>query len=48
MPVVFPKLYGAGRGYYNGLGHQVRVIGTDTGPAAKLMRRGLIQAARKG
>jgi uncharacterized protein len=44
MPVVFTKLYGAGRIYYNALGHQAEVIGS--GPAAELMRRGLIWAAR--
>jgi len=46
MPVVFTKFYGAGRVYYNALGHKADVIGT--GPAAELMRRGLIWAARKG
>ncbi len=42
MPVVFTKFYGAGRVYYNALGHKAQVIGT--GPAAELMRRGLIWA----
>ncbi|CAN1572354.1 ThuA-like domain containing protein [Paracoccaceae bacterium] len=46
MPVVFSKFYGAGRVYYNALGHKADVIGT--GPAAELMRRGLIWAARRG
>ncbi|MBY0351309.1 ThuA domain-containing protein [Tabrizicola sp.] len=46
MPVVFTKGYGAGRVYYNALGHKADVIGT--GPAAELMRRGLIWAARRG
>lgn len=46
MPVVFTKGYGAGRVYYNALGHQKNVI--DQGPAAELMRRGLLWAARKG
>jgi type 1 glutamine amidotransferase len=46
MPVVFTKGYGAGRVYYNALGHQRNVI--DTGPAAELMRRGLMWAARRG
>lgn len=45
MPVVFTKGYGAGRVYYNALGHQKNVI--DTGPAAELMRRGLLWAARQ-
>jgi type 1 glutamine amidotransferase len=44
MPVVFSKLYGQGRVYYNALGHQRSVI--ETGPAAELMRRGLLWAAR--
>lgn len=46
MPVVFTKGYGAGRVYYNALGHQRNVI--DTGHAAELMRRGLMWAARRG
>lgn len=46
MPVVFTKGYGQGRVYYNALGHQKNVI--DTGPAAELMRRGLLWAARRG
>lgn len=45
MPVVFTKGYGAGRVYYNALGHQKNVI--DHGPAAELMRRGLLWAARR-
>lgn len=44
MPVVFTKGYGKGRVYYNALGHQKNVI--DHGPAAELMRRGLLWAAR--
>ncbi|MFN3575662.1 MAG: ThuA domain-containing protein [Tabrizicola sp.] len=46
MPVVFTKGYGRGRVYYNALGHQKTVI--DHGPAAELMRRGLLWAARRG
>ncbi|WP_149590000.1 ThuA domain-containing protein [Tabrizicola flagellatus] len=46
MPVVFTKGYGAGRVYYNALGHQKNAI--DHGPAAELMRRGLLWAARRG
>lgn len=46
MPVVFTKGYGAGRVYYNALGHQKNVIGH--GAAAELMRRGLLWAARRG
>jgi uncharacterized protein len=44
MPVVFTKRWGQGRVYYNALGHQANVI--DHGPAAELMKRGLIWAAR--
>ena len=44
MPVVFTKMWGRGRVYYNALGHQANVI--DHGPAADLMRRGLLWAAR--
>jgi hypothetical protein len=44
MPVVFTKGWGRGRVYYNALGHHANVIGT--GPAAELMRRGLLWAAR--
>jgi type 1 glutamine amidotransferase len=45
MPVVFTKGYGAGRVYYNALGHQKNVI--DHGPAAELMLRGLLWAVRR-
>lgn len=45
MPVVFTKGYGQGRVFYNALGHQKNVI--DHGPAAELMRRGLLWAARR-
>lgn len=45
MPVVFTKGYGQGRVYYNALGHQKNVI--DQGPAAELMQRGLLWAARR-
>jgi uncharacterized protein len=45
MPVVFTKGYGKGRVYYNALGHQKNVI--DHGPAAELMRRGLLWAVRR-
>ncbi|MFO1203214.1 MAG: ThuA domain-containing protein [Tabrizicola sp.] len=45
MPVVFTKGYGKGRVYYNALGHQKNVI--DQGPAAELMRRGLLWAVRR-
>lgn len=44
MPVVFTKHWGLGRVYYNALGHQANVIAQ--GPAAELMKRGLLWAAR--
>jgi type 1 glutamine amidotransferase len=43
MPVGFTKRWGAGRVYYNALGHQARVI--DHGAAAEMLRRGLLWAA---
>lgn len=45
MPVVFTKGWGEGRVYYNALGHQANVI--DHGPAAELLRRGLLWATRR-
>ncbi|MFC3179414.1 ThuA domain-containing protein [Cypionkella sinensis] len=45
MPVVFSKLWGQGRVYYNALGHQADVI--NHGPARELLRRGLIWAAKQ-
>lgn len=44
MPVVFTKLWGQGRVYYNALGHQANVI--DHGPAREMLRRGMLWAAR--
>ncbi len=46
MPVVFSKLWGQGRVYYNALGHQADVI--NHGPARELLRRGLLWAAHAG
>ncbi len=43
VPVAFTKLYGAGRVYYNSLGHKRNVI--DHGPAREMLRRGLVWAA---
>lgn len=45
MPVVFSKLWGQGRVYYNALGHQADVI--NHGPARELLRRGLLWAAKQ-
>jgi uncharacterized protein len=44
MPVVYTKMWGQGRVYYNALGHQANVI--DHGAPAELIRRGLLWAAR--
>jgi uncharacterized protein len=44
MPVVYTKMWGQGRVYYNALGHQASVI--DHGAPAELIRRGLLWAAR--
>lgn len=45
VPVVFSKLWGQGRVYYNALGHQANVI--DHGPAREMLRRGFLWAARR-
>jgi uncharacterized protein len=45
MPVAYTKGWGRGRVYYNALGHQADVIGH--GPAAEMLKRGLIWAARR-
>lgn len=45
MPVAYTKGYGLGRVYYNALGHQANVI--DKGPAAEMLKRGLLWAARR-
>jgi uncharacterized protein len=44
MPIVYTKMWGQGRIYYNALGHQADVI--DHGAPAELIRRGLLWAAR--
>ena len=45
MPVVFTKMWGKGRVYYNALGHQASVI--DHGAPRELLRRGMAWAARQ-
>jgi hypothetical protein len=45
MPVAYAKGYGAGRVYYNSLGHKAEVIAS--GPPAEMLRRGLTWAARR-
>lgn len=44
MPVVWTKLYGKGRVFYNSLGHQANIVDTD--PNRTLMRRGFLWAAK--
>ena len=44
MPVVFTKMWGQGRVYYNALGHQADVI--DHGAPREMLRRGMLWAAR--
>ena len=44
MPVVFTKLWGQGRVYYNALGHHADVI--DHGAPLEMLRRGFLWAAR--
>jgi type 1 glutamine amidotransferase len=43
MPVVWTKLYGKGRVYYNSLGHHADIV--DKQPTLELMRRGFLWAA---
>ena len=43
MPVVWTKVYGQGRVFYNSLGHQASIIAAE--PALTLMRRGFQWAA---
>jgi type 1 glutamine amidotransferase len=45
MPVVFTKMWGKGRVYYNALGHQANVI--DHGTPREMLQRGMAWAARK-
>ncbi|WP_314584767.1 ThuA domain-containing protein [Paenibacillus terrigena] len=44
MPVVWTKTYGAGKVYYNSLGHQANIVRMPQ--TLELMRRGLLWAAR--
>ncbi|GLS86874.1 hypothetical protein GCM10010873_18480 [Cypionkella aquatica] len=45
MPVVFSKMWGQGRVYYNALGHHADVI--DHGAPLELLRRGMTWAAKQ-
>ncbi len=44
MPVVWTKVYGKGRVYYNSLGHHADIV--EMPPVHELMKRGLLWAAR--
>jgi hypothetical protein len=44
MPVVWTKMYGKGRVFYNSLGHQANIAAME--PNLTIMRRGLLWAAR--
>jgi type 1 glutamine amidotransferase len=44
MPVVWTKLFGKGRVFYNSLGHQANIV--EMPPVKELMRRGFLWAAR--
>ena len=44
MPVVWTKMFGSGRVFYNSLGHHADVL--ETGTARELMRRGFNWAAK--
>lgn len=44
MPVVWTKLYGKGRVFYNSLGHQANIVSAE--PCLTLMRRGFAWAAK--
>ena len=44
MPVVFTKMYGAGRVFYNSLGHHADVLEAEV--PRELMRRGFLWAAK--
>jgi len=44
MPVVWTKMYGQGRVFYNSLGHQANIVASE--PCLTLMRRGFKWAAR--
>jgi type 1 glutamine amidotransferase len=44
MPVVWTKMYGSGKVYYNSLGHQANIVAMPE--TLELMRRGMVWAAR--
>jgi type 1 glutamine amidotransferase len=44
MPVIWTKMYGRGRVYYNSLGHQANIVESE--PNLTIMRRGFLWAAK--
>jgi hypothetical protein len=44
MPVIWTKLFGSGRIFYNSLGHTPEVLAAE--PVRTLMHRGLLWSAR--
>ena len=44
MPVVWTKIFGKGRVFYNSLGHQANIVTMP--PVLELMRRGFLWASR--
>ena len=44
MPVIWTKVFGSGRVFYNSLGHSESVLETE--PCLTIMRRGFAWAAR--
>jgi type 1 glutamine amidotransferase len=44
MPVIWTKMYGSGKVYYNSLGHQANIVAMPE--TLELMRRGMVWAAR--
>ncbi len=45
MPVLWTKMYGKGRVFYNSLGHQANIVSSE--PNLTIMRRGFLWAAKK-
>ena len=44
MPVIWTKMYGKGKIFYNSLGHQASIVEAE--PCLTLMHRGLVWAAK--
>jgi len=45
MPVIWTKVFGKGRVFYNSLGHQANIVAAE--PTLTIMRRGFLWAARQ-